>query len=161
MSIKVGDRLPNVTLYVMGDGGPKSLPSDELFAGKRVVLFALPGAFTPTCSASHLPGFVVHSDDIYAKGVDRIVCLSVNDAFVMHAWGKSQNADDNILMVADGNADFTEAIGLAEDRHDRGMGIRSQRYSMVVDDGVVMALNVEAPGKFEISGAERILEQLS
>ncbi len=160
MSIQVGDRLPNVTLYIMGDGGPKAVTSDELFATKRVVLFALPGAFTPTCSASHLPGFVVHADDIYNKGIDKIICLSVNDAFVMDAWGKSQNVDDNILMVADGNADFAEAIGLFEDRHDRGMGIRSQRYSMIVDDGVVKSLNVEAPGKFEVSSAERILDQL-
>lgn len=160
MSIKVGERLPNVTVYIMGDGGPEALPSDELFAGKRVVLFALPGAFTPTCSAAHLPGFVVHADDIYARGVDKIVCLSVNDAFVMDAWGKAQNVDDQILMVADGNADFAEAIGLAEDRHDRGMGIRSQRFSMIVDDGVVTALNVEAPGKFEVSSAEQVLKQL-
>lgn len=160
MPIQVGDRLPNVTLYVMGKGGPQPVTSDELLSGKRVVLFALPGAFTPTCSASHLPGFVVHADEIYDQRIDQIICLSVNDAFVMDAWGKAQNVDDNILMVADGNADFTEAIGLAEDRHDRGMGIRSQRYSMIIEDGVVKTLNVEAPGKFEVSSAEQILKQL-
>lgn len=160
MPIQAGDRIPNVTLYVMGEGGPEPVTTDELLSGKRVVLFALPGAFTPTCSASHLPGFVVHADEIHNKQVDRIICLSVNDAFVMDAWGKTQNVDDNILMVADGNADFTEAIGLEEDRHDRGMGIRSQRYSMIIDDGVVQTLNIEAPGKFEASSAERILEQL-
>jgi peroxiredoxin len=136
------------------------MTTDELFAGKRVVLFALPGAFTPTCSAAHLPGFVVHADEILDKGVDAIVCLSVNDAFVMDAWGKTQNVDDKILMVADGSADLTQAIGLDDDRRDRGMGIRSQRYSMIIDDGVVTALNVEAPGKFEVSSADHILKQL-
>lgn len=160
MAIQVGDRVPNVTLYVMGEGGPRPVTTDELLSGKRVVLFALPGAFTPTCSASHLPGFVVHADEIHNKQVDQIICLSVNDAFVMDAWGKAQNVDHNILMAADGNADFTEAIGLDEDRHDRGMGIRSQRYSMIIEDGVVQILNIEAPGKFEVSSAEQILEQL-
>ncbi len=160
MPIKVGDRIPNVTLHIMAEGGPQPVTTDELLSGKRVVLFALPGAFTPTCSAAHLPGFVVHADEIRNKQVDRIICLSVNDAFVMDAWGKVQNADDNVLMVADGNADFTEAVGLDEDRHERGMGIRSQRYSMIIEDGVVRTLNVEAPGKFEVSSAERILKQL-
>ncbi len=160
MPIKVGDRIPNVTLYVMGEAGPQPVTTDELFSAKRVVLFALPGAFTPTCSASHLPGFVVHADEINEKNIDNIICLSVNDAFVMDAWGKAQNVDHNILMVADGNADFTEAVGLDEDRHDRGMGIRSQRYSMIIEDGVVKTLNIEAPGKFEASSAEKILEQL-
>jgi peroxiredoxin len=160
MPIQVGDRVPNITLYVMGEGGPQPVTTDELLSGKRVVLFALPGAFTPTCSASHLPGFVVNADEIYKKQIDHIICLSVNDAFVMDAWGKAQNVDHNILMVADGNADFTEAIGLDEDRHDRGMGIRSQRYSMIIEDGIVKMLNIEAPGKFEVSSAEQILKQL-
>ncbi len=160
MPIQVGDRIPNVTLYIMGEGAPQPVTTDELLSGKRVVLFALPGAFTPTCSASHLPGFVVHADDIYEKEIDNIICLSVNDAFVMDAWGKAQNVDHNILMVADGNADFTEAIGLDEDRHDRGMGIRSQRYSMIIEDGVVRSLNLEEPGMFAVSSAEQILEQL-
>jgi peroxiredoxin len=144
----------------MGEGGPQAVTADELLSGKRVVLFALPGAFTPTCSASHLPGFVIHADEIYTKQIDQIICLSVNDAFVMDAWGKAQNVDQNILMVADGNADFTEAIGLDEDRHDRGMGVRSQRYSMIIEDGVVKTLNLEAPGQFEVSSAEQLLEQL-
>jgi peroxiredoxin len=144
----------------MGEGGPQAVTADELLSGKRVVLFALPGAFTPTCSASHLPGFVIHADEIYTKQIDQIICLSVNDAFVMDAWGKAQNVDHNILMVADGNADFTEAIGLDEDRHDRGMGVRSQRYSMIIEDGVVKTLNLEAPGQFEVSSAEQLLEQL-
>ena len=160
MPIQVGDRVPNVTLYVMGEGGPQPVTTDTLLSGKRVVLFALPGAFTPTCSASHLPGFVVHADEIHNKQIDHIICLSVNDAFVMDAWGKAQNVDHNILMVADGNADFSEAIGLHEDRHDRGMGIRSQRYSMIIEDGIVRTLNIEEPGKFEVSSAEEILKQL-
>ncbi len=160
MPIKIGDTIPSITLHTMGDQGPQAVTTDELFAGRRVVLFALPGAFTPTCSASHLPGFVVHADAILGKGIDAIVCLSVNDAFVMDAWGTAQNAVDHILMVADGNADFSQAVGLAEDRRDRGMGIRSQRYSMIVDDGVVTALNIEAPGEFKVSSAEWILEQL-
>ncbi len=160
MSIQVGDRIPNVTLYVMGEGGPQPVTTDEILSGNRVALFALPGAFTPTCSASHLPGFVVHADEIRAKQIDQIVCLSVNDAFVMDAWGKAQNVGHNILMVADGNADFTEAVGLDEDRHDRGMGIRSQRYSMIIENSIVKTLNVEAPGKFAVSSAEQILKQL-
>ncbi len=160
MPIQVGDRVPNVTLHVMGEGGPQPVTTDELLSGKRVVLFALPGAFTPTCSASHLPGFVVHADAIRNQQVDHIICLSVNDAFVMDAWGKTQNVDEKILMVADGNADFSEAIGLAEDRHERGMGIRSQRYSMIIEDGIVRTLNIEEPGKFEVSSAEEILKQL-
>jgi peroxiredoxin len=139
--------------------GPKEITSDELFAGKKVVLFALPGAFTPTCSASHLPGFVVNADKIKAKGVDEIVCLSVNDAFVMDAWGKAQNAEE-IHMVADGNADFAKAVGLELDLIARGMGVRLQRFAMIVADGVVEHLNVEAPGKFEISSAETMMELL-
>ncbi len=160
MTIKTGDRIPNVTLNRMGADGPEEVSSDELFAGKRVVLFALPGAFTPTCSASHLPGYVVNADAIRAKGIDDIICLSVNDAFVMDAWGKAQNAEGQVSMVADGSANFTSAVGLELDLTARGMGLRSQRYAMLVDDGVVSMLAVEAPGKFEVSGAEQVLESL-
>jgi len=159
MAIKIGDKVPSVALAHMTAGGPKEITSDELFAGKKVVLFALPGAFTPTCSASHLPGFVVNADKIKAKGVDEIVCLSVNDAFVMDAWGKAQNAEE-IHMVADGNADFAKAVGLELDLIARGMGVRLQRFAMIVEDGVVKHLNVEAPGKFEISSAETMMELL-
>jgi len=157
MSIQVGDRVPAATMAVMGADGPTTLSTDELFSGKKVVLFALPGAYTPTCSAAHLPGFVVHSDEILAKGVDRIACLSVNDAFVMDAWGREHNADDRVMMVADGSAEFTRAVGLDLDLSGRQMGLRSQRYAMVVDDGVVTALNVEGPGEFKVSSAEAML----
>lgn len=161
MTIKVGNRIPNVTLRYMGeDGKPATVTTEELLKGKRVVLFALPGAFTPTCSKAHLPGFVVNADAIKAKNVDRIICLSVNDAFVMHAWGKDQNVDDNILMLADGSAEFSKAIGLDDDRTGTGMGIRSRRYAMVIEDGVVKALNVEKPGEFQVSDAETILKLL-
>ncbi len=159
MAIKIGDKVPSVALAHMTADGPKEITSDELFAGKKVVLFALPGAFTPTCSASHLPGFVVNADKIKAKGVDEVVCLSVNDAFVMDAWGKAQNAEE-IHMVADGNADFAKAVGLELDLIARGMGVRLQRFAMIVADGVVEHLNVEAPGKFEISSAETMMELL-
>ena len=160
MTIKVGDKLPTVDLQLMGDDGVKTISSDDLFGGKKVVLFALPGAFTPTCSASHLPGYVISSDDIFARGVDLIVCLSVNDAFVMDAWGKQHNADDRVMMIADGSAHFTRAIGLELDLDARGMGIRSQRYAMVIDDGVVETLNLEAPAKFEVSDAQTVLSIL-
>ena len=159
MTISIGDRVPNVVMNQMTANGPAELSSEELFSGKKVVLFALPGAFTPTCSASHLPGFVANADKIKAKGVDDIVCLSVNDAWVMDAWGKAQNADE-IRMVADGSANFTQAVGLVLDRTKAGMGIRSQRYAMIVEDGVVKALHVEEPGKFEKSSAEAILAEL-
>lgn len=157
MTIKVGDKIPNVTLRRMTDEGPKTITTDEIFNGKRVVLFAVPGAFTPTCSKAHLPGFVVNADAIRAKNVDSIVCLSVNDAFVMDAWGKNQNVDDNIMMVADGSAEFTKVVGLEHDRTDMGMGIRSLRYAMVVEDGIVKILNVEEPGEFKASSADTIL----
>jgi glutaredoxin/glutathione-dependent peroxiredoxin len=161
MTIKIGDKIPNVTLRYMGpDGKPTTMTTEDLFQGKRVVLFALPGAFTPTCSKAHLPGFVVKADAIKQKGIDQIVCLSVNDAFVMHAWGKDQNVDGNILMLADGSAEFTKAIGLDDDRTANGMGIRSRRYAMLVEDGVVKALNVEQPGEFKVSDAETILKAL-
>ena len=160
MKIKVGDKIPNATLRYMTAEGTKTITTDELFKGKRVVLFAVPGAFTPTCSKAHLPGFVVNADAIKEKNVDRIVCLSVNDAFVMGAWGKDQNVDDNILMLADGSAEFTKAVGLDDDRSGIGMGVRSRRYAMVVEDGVVKALSVEEPGEFKVSIAEAILELL-
>ena len=160
MTIKVGDGVPSVTLRTMTADGPKEITSEELFGGKKVALFALPGAFTPTCSAKHLPGFVQNADAIRAKGVDTIACLSVNDAFVMGAWGRDQNVGDKVLMLADGSADFARAVGLELDGTARGMGIRSQRYSMVVEDGVVKTLNVEDAGKFEVSDADTILDQL-
>lgn len=160
MTIAVGDRVPSATLKHMTGEGPKDISTEALFSGKKVVLFALPGAFTPTCSKAHLPGFLVRSDDLFAKGVDRIICLSVNDPFVMDAWGKNQNVEDQIMMIADGNAEFTREIGLEVDLSGGGMGIRSQRYAMVVQDGVVTLLNVEAPRKFEVSDADTILNSL-
>ena len=160
MTIKVGDTIPSVTLQQMQENGVTNVTSDDLFKGKKVVLFALPGAFTPTCSASHVPGYVVKADEILAKGVDSIVCLSVNDAFVMDAWGKDQNVEDRILMIADGSAAFTRAVGLELDLTKPGMGIRSRRYAMVVNDGVVETLNVEEAGKFEVSDADTILRAL-
>ena len=160
MTIKVGDKIPEATLAVMGEKGPQQVASGELFKGKTVALFAVPGAFTPTCSAKHLPGFVSNADAIRKKGVDTIACLSVNDAFVMDAWGKAQNAGDKVLMLADGNADFSKAVGLTMDGTGYGMGLRASRYAMVVDNGVVKALNVEAPGAFEVSSAEAIMKAL-
>lgn len=160
MTIQVGDKLPSIDLQYKTEDGVQTINSDELFGGKKVVLFALPGAFTPTCSASHLPGYVVNSDKLFARGIDSIICLSVNDAHVMRAWGEDQNVEDRIMMIADGNADFTRAIGLEIDRSEAGMGLRSQRYAMIVNDGVVELLNLEAPGAFEISDAETILSNL-
>jgi peroxiredoxin len=160
MAVQVGDKVPSTTLQHMTDGGPADISSDEVFAGKKVVLFALPGAFTPTCSAKHLPGFVQQAAAIKAKGVDTIACLSVNDAFVMGAWGKDQGVGDTVLMLADGSADFTKAMGLELDLDSRGFGLRSQRYAMIVDDGVVTALNVEDGGAFQVSSAEAILDAL-
>lgn len=160
MRIQVGDKLPSINLQYKSDGEVKTINTDELFGGKKVVLFALPGAFTPTCSASHLPGYVVKADELFARGIDSIICLSVNDAHVMQAWGEDQNVEDRILMIADGNADFTRAIGLEIDRSDAGMGIRSQRYAMVVGDGVVERLEIEAPGAFEVSDVDTILSGL-
>ncbi len=159
MCIKTGDKIPDCTLATMGNDGPQTLTTSDIFSGKKVVLFALPGAFTPTCSASHLPGFVVHFDELQAKGVDTVACLSVNDAFVMGAWGQQQNAD-NILMLADGDAEFSRATGLELDLTGKQFGVRSQRYAMVVEDGVVKHLAIEAPGKFEVSSAEAILQVL-
>ncbi|MDB5733734.1 MAG: peroxiredoxin [Alphaproteobacteria bacterium] len=157
MTIKVGDKIPSATLMEMVDGKPSPVPTDSFFAGKTVALFALPGAFTPTCSAKHVPGFVANYDALKAKGVDEIACLSVNDAFVMGAWGKDQKSDGKVHMLADGNGDFTRALGLEMDGTKFGMGKRSQRYSMIVTDGVVKSLNVEEPGAFEVSSAEFLL----
>jgi peroxiredoxin len=144
----------------MGADGIEDVNTDSLFKGKRVALFALPGAFTPTCSAQHLPGFVRNADALRAKGIDEIVCLSVNDAFVMDAWGKAHDAGDKVMMVADGNAQFTLALGFELDASGAGMGTRSRRYSMIVDDGEVKVLNAEAAGAFEVSSAEHLLSQL-
>ena len=161
MTIKVGDKIPSVTLTHMTGDGPTQIKTDEIFGGKKVVLFALPGAFTPTCSAKHVPGFVQQADAIKAKGVDTIACLSVNDAFVMNAWGKDQQSGDKVLMLADGSADFTKAVGLDLDLSARGMGIRSQRYAMIVEDGVVKYLAVEEqPGGLNVSSAEKTLAAL-
>ncbi len=160
MTVKVGDKVPAVTFRTMTADGPKELTSDEVFGGKKVALFALPGAFTPTCSARHLPGYVQQADAIKAKGADTVACLSVNDAYVMGAWGADQGTGDKVLMLADGSAAFANAVGLEMDGTARGMGIRSQRYSMVVEDGVVTALNVEEPGKFEVSDADTMLSQV-
>lgn len=160
MTIKVGDKVPSATLMRMKDGGPKPVSTDELFKGGKVALFALPGAFTPTCSAKHLPGFIQQAAALKAKGIDTIACLSVNDAFVMGAWGEAQGAGGAVMMLADGNGDFTRVVGLEMDGTKFGMGKRSQRYSMVVEDGVVKQLNVEAPGAFEVSSAEHMLSQL-
>ena len=160
MTIKVGEKVPSAMLMQFKDGGPKPVKTDEFFAGKKVVLFALPGAFTPTCSAKHLPGFVQNADAIKKKGIDEIACLSVNDAFVMNAWGDQQGAGGKVAMLADGNGDFTRAMGLELDGSRFGMGKRSQRYSMLVDNGVVKSLNVEEGGAFSVSSAEHILQQI-
>ena len=159
MTIQEGANLPEATLHLMREGKPTPMTVGDLFGGKKVVLFAVPGAFTPTCSNAHLPGYVVKADELKAKGVDNIVCLSVNDAFVMDAWGKDKNAEQ-LLMVADGNGDFTKALGLEMDGSGFGLGTRSQRYAMIVDDGKVTKLAVEEPGKLEVSAAEAILDSV-
>ena len=160
MTIKVGDKLPSITLKYMNKDGMQTATTDDLFKGKKAVLFGLPGAFTPTCSAKHLPGFVTHADDLKKKGVEVIACLSVNDAFVMDAWGKAQNAGEKVLMLADGNADFAKATGLTMDGSGYGMGLRTSRWAMVLEDGKVKTLNVEAPGAFEVSSAEAVMKAL-
>ncbi|MFZ5717945.1 MAG: peroxiredoxin [Pseudomonadota bacterium] len=160
MTIKVGDKLPNVTLTQATSEGPRPVQSEDFFKGKTVALFAVPGAFTPTCSAKHLPGFKQAAPDLRKKGVDTIACVSVNDAFVMRAWGEDQAVGDDIVMLADGNGDFTKAIGLEMDASKFGMGPRSQRYSMIVKDGVVKELNVEQGGEFKVSAADYMLAQL-
>jgi len=160
MTIKVGDRLPEATLRTMGPDGPQAKTTGEIFGGKTVALFAVPGAFTPTCSAKHVPGFKANAAELKAKGVDTIACVSVNDVFVMKAWGADQGVGDDILMLADGNGDFTKAVGLEMDGSKFGMGSRSQRYSMIVKDGVISELNVEQGGEFKVSSAEYMLAQL-
>ncbi|MEM9057559.1 MAG: peroxiredoxin [Pseudomonadota bacterium] len=159
MTIKEGDRIPASTLKTMGADGPVDITTDEIFAGKKVVLFAVPGAFTPGCTVTHLPGYVVHADTIKAKGVDTIACVAVNDAFVMDAWGKAQNAE-HLLMLADGNGDFTAAMGLELDGSGFGLGMRSQRYALIADDGVVTSLNVEPDAGVSVSSADSILAKL-
>jgi peroxiredoxin len=159
MTISKGDRIPDVTLVKATEGGPEKVQSGEYFKGKKVALFSVPGAFTPTCSAKHLPGFVEKAQELKAKGVDEIVATAVNDAFVLSAWNKSAGSPD-ITMLADGNGEFAEAVGLTMDGSGFGMGKRSQRYSMIVDDGVVTELNVEQPGDFKVSSAEHMLGQL-
>jgi peroxiredoxin len=160
MTIKVGDTIPSMKLMVATTDGPKEISTDEIFKGKKVVLFAVPGAFTPTCSAKHLPGFVQNAEAFKAKGVDTVACIAVNDAFVMGAWGKDQGTGDKVTMLADGAAAFAKAIGLELDLNARGMGWRSQRYALVADNGKVTHLGVEAPGGFEVSKAEAILAAL-
>jgi glutaredoxin/glutathione-dependent peroxiredoxin len=159
MTIKVGDRLPDVKLVKATENGPEAVQSADYFAGKKVALFSVPGAFTPTCSARHLPGFVDKAEDLKAKGVDEIVATAVNDPFVLSAWNKTSGSED-ITMLADGNGDFAEALGLTMDGSAFGLGKRGQRFSMVIEDGVVKELNVEAPGDFSVSSAEHLLGQL-
>ena len=160
MTIQVGDKVPSATLKYLSPEGPKDITTEELFRGKKVALFAVPGAFTPTCSQRHLPGYVEKAAELKAKGIDQIACVAVNDAFVMGAWGKAQDVGDKVLMLADGSGDFTRAIGLELDRTKEGMGMRSQRYSMLVENGVVKALHVEQPGQFDVSSAEAMLKAL-
>lgn len=160
MTIKTGESLPQATLTKVTDAGPEQISTSDFFKGRKVALFAVPGAFTPTCSAKHLPGFVDRAADLKAKGVDEIACVSVNDAFVMGAWSKASDAGQAVTMLADGNGDFAKAVGLEMDGSKFGMGQRSQRYSMIVNDGVVEQLNVEAPGAFEVSSADHMIGQL-
>lgn len=160
MSIKVGDTLPKVTFMKATPDGPQPVDSEDFFRGRKVALFSVPGAFTPTCSARHLPSFVDKAEELKAKGVDEIACTAVNDAFVMGAWGKSADATDKVTMLADGNGEFAKAVGLEMDAAKFGMGGRGQRFSMVVDDGVVEQLNVEEPGAYNVSSAEHMLEHL-
>jgi peroxiredoxin len=157
MTIAIGDRIPEARLSIMGEAGPRNIDSLNLFRGKRMVVFGVPGAFTPTCSARHLPGFLESADAFLERGIDAIVCLAVNDVFVMDAWGKNQGVGDRILMVADGNGDFTRAAGLELDLTARGFGLRSHRYAMIVEDGVVSAMKLEKPGEFLVSDAQTML----
>jgi len=160
MTISIGDKIPSVDLNIMTGEGPGGISTDDLFAGKTVALFGLPGAFTRTCSARHLPGFVDNADALKAKGIDDIVCISVNDPFVMGAWAKAQDVGDKVLMVADGSAKFARATGLDIDMSAKGFGVRCQRFSMIVEDGTVKSLNIDEPGTFENTGAEVMLGQL-
>jgi len=160
MTIATGERVPSTTFTKMTENGPEAVASDEYFAGRTVAIFSVPGAFTPTCSAKHLPGFIEKADALKAKGVDEIACTAVNDAFVMGAWGKSAGADDKVTMLADGNGDFAKAVGLTMDGSKFGLGTRGQRFSMIVKDGVVAELNVEEPGDYKVSSADHMLGQL-
>ncbi len=160
MTISVGDKIPNATVMMATEEGPNQVQTSDVFGAGKIALFSLPGAFTPTCSAKHLPGFVTKADEFKAKGVDKIVCMSVNDAFVMNAWAKDQNAGGIVEMLADGNGDFARALGLTMDGTGFGMGERAQRFSMVIEDGVVKHLNIEEPGAFDVSSAEHMLAQL-
>ena len=160
MTIKVGDKMPAGTFKHMTADGPKNITTDELFAGKKVVLFSVPGAFTPTCDAKHLPGFVEHAAELRAKGIDTVACIAVNDVFVMNAWGKQSNVASKVLMLADGNGDYAKALGLEMNGTGFGMGMRGQRFAVVVDNGTVSKLFVEGPGEFKVSSAEYVLSQL-
>ena len=161
MTVQVGDKMPAGSLGIMTDAGPGSISTDELFSGKKVVIFSVPGAFTPTCSNEHLPGYVDKADELTAGGVDTVACMAVNDVFVMDAWGKDRNVGDKVLMLADGNGDYATALGLELDASGFGMGQRGQRFSIIVDDGTVTHLNVEAPGEFNVSSCEYAIGQIS
>jgi glutaredoxin/glutathione-dependent peroxiredoxin len=160
MTINVGDKLPSVKMMRWGAQGPEAVKSEDIFAGKKVAFFGVPGAFTPTCSAKHVPGFVQHADALKAKGIDAIVCTSVNDVFVMNAWSKDQNCGDKVLMVADGDGEFTKAAGLELDLTGKGLGLRNQRFAMLVDDGVVKSIDIDPGGTFEKTSAEALLAKL-
>ena len=160
MTISVGETLPRGSFGVMGDKGPGSISTEDLFNGRKVILVSVPGAFTPTCSMNHLPGYIEHADELRSKGVDTIACMAVNDVFVMSAWGKDRQVGDNVLMLADGNGDYTRALGLELDASSFGMGMRGQRFAIVVDDGVATHVAVEAPAQFEVSKAEALLAVL-
>lgn len=160
MSIQAGEQMPSGSFGVMTETGPGAMSTDDLFSGKKVVLVSVPGAFTPTCSMNHLPGFVDQADALLAKGIDTIACMAVNDVFVMHAWGKDRGVGDKVAMLADGNGDYARALGLEMDGSGFGMGMRGQRFAIVVDDGVATHVAVEEPGQFEVSKAESILESL-
>ena len=160
MSIKTGDTMPAGSFKIITAEGPRDLTTDELFGGKTVVLFSVPGAFTPTCDAKHLPGYVQHAAELKAKGVDTIACMAVNDMFVMKAWGQAGNVGDDVLMLADGNGDYTRALGLELDARGFGLGMRGQRFAIIVKDGIASTVNVEAGGEFKVSAAEHVLSQL-
>ncbi len=160
MSISAGEKMPSGSFSVMGEAGPEQLSTDDLFSGKKVVLVSVPGAFTPTCSKGHLPGYINNADELGTQGVDTIACMAVNDVFVMNAWGKDRGVGDTVVMLADGNGDYTKALGLEMDATGFGMGHRGQRFAIVVDDGTATYVAVEAPGEFEVSKAEAILANL-
>jgi glutaredoxin/glutathione-dependent peroxiredoxin len=160
MTIKVGNKMPAGLLTHMTKDGPQKISTEQLFSGRKVVLFSVPGAFTPTCDAKHLPGYLQHAEALKAKGIDTVACMAVNDVFVMNAWGKASNVGDKVLMLADGNAEYSKALGLELNATGFGMGIRGQRFALVVDNGVVKGLYVEAPGEFKVSSAEHVLSTL-